>query len=419
MQGALAALGRLFPGGRPAAPEPAELENPALPSIVGLFINFAADSASLFSRGDQQVISDQSDPFRFGAVQENLVATVDMVTVTTWGEVFVHHFGGRRALIRAVGHFMEAVAHPALPAPPTVAAFSFSAAQGVIISRRVEELFNAVSGRFSGRRGDQTPGYILGLERGHALLRLAGDGLSSRYLEGMTPLLAALSEPHSRHLRWVVDPQALTQTPLPLILHGVKAGVVQLYLHPAQRRLYLLDERGTLLSHRLGEGEPPDHYRRFLVDALRRLFLWRPLAHGDLDGDSLKWSGSDGRPFTGELECYILRSGRNGGFSAKGLEGAPPPDDRALNVVVQEGESGRLYTVYCGEVMVAGATLDEALGALLAALGPTAAAGRPWRESVDAPPTLLGAESADALQSVHYLQFKIAVDRRLTELSLS
>ena len=410
MQGALAALERLFPGGRPPTPEPGELSNPALPSIHGLFVNFGTVSASLMSRGDQQVISDQTDPFRFGAMQENLVSTLDLVTVTTWGEVFVHRFEGRSALLNGVKHFIEAVSHPALPAPPTVAAFCFSAAQGTLISRRMEELFNALSEQASGKRPAKLPGYILGLGRGHALIHQEGNRPVSRYAEGVPELMKRLGLPRDRHTRWRVDPAALRGTPLPTVLHGVKPGVVQLYRQPSKGKelLYILDERGSLFQAAAPVGG--GRYRRFLQDALRRLFLWRPLAHGELEDDQLQWSGNDDRPFTGELECYRLVP-TAGGFSARADE-EEESDGEGLQLVVQAQEEGFGYTLYCGEQMIEGSTLDTLIDALL----PHIETGRqPLLESVDAPPALLGAESADALQSLHFLRFKRLFDRKLEE----
>ena len=411
MQGALAALQRLFPGGRPPTPEPGELSDPALPSIHGLFVNFGTVSASLMSRGDQQVISDQTDPFRFGAMQENLVSTLDLVTVTTWGEVFVHRFEGRSALLAGVKHFLRAIAHPRLPAPPTVAAFCFSAAQGTLISRRMEELFNALSERAAGKPPSKLPGYILGLGRGHALIEMENDAPVSRYADGVPALMKRLGAPRERHTRWRVDQKALHGTPLAAILHGVKPGVVQLYRQPGRGKelLYVLDERGSLFQGAVAEGGG-GHYRRFLQDALRRLFLWRPLAHGELDDDQLQWSGNDDRPFTGELECYRLVQG-GGGFSVRADE-QEGSGGEALQLVVQQGEEADRYTVYCGEQMIEGDTLDTLIRALL----PHLADGRPAAlESVDAPPALLGAESSDALQSLHFLRFKRLFDHKLAE----
>ena len=423
MQGALAALQRLFPGGRPPAPEPMELSNPALPSFHGLFVNFGTVSASMLSRGDQQVISNQADPFRFGAMQENLIATLDLVTVTTWGEVFSHRFEGRGALLNGIKHFLRGIADPALPAPPTVAAFCFSAAQGKLISRRMEELFNAVSERAAGRRIGELPGYILGLGRGHALISIDGEQPVSRQVEGLPALLKALGEPRDRHIRWSVDPEALRTTPLPAILRNVKPGVVQLYRHDMKGKclLYILDERGTLFQSGADLREGDGHYRRFLKDALRRLFLWRPLAHGELDDEELNWSTTSDRPFTGELECYRLTAGEHGGFSFRPDEAREESVGEGIQLVVQEAakteegeeEKGYGYTLYCGDKILEGSTLDATIHAL--AHGVDDPAAPPRLESVDAPPQLLGAESSDALQSLHYLRFKRVFEHKLDQ----
>jgi adenylate cyclase class 1 len=414
IRAALGAFSRIFPGGRPPSPTPEELCSPSLPLLHALFINFATNHYTTLRRGDQQVISEHNDPLSFGALGDNLVASIDLVSHTTWGEVVCHHFDGSSSLLAALRHVANELINQTDATGPTIAAFCFAAAQGTAISQRLETLFNRIAINYCGKESRYAPGYIFRLGRGFALLRTSGGRVVSRQFPGRGELIAALAQPNDNHQQWLVDPLALGDTPLPAILHANHPGTIQLFFMNVRgsMRIHILDECGSLYLPPVATINEAASWLRFCGNIQRQLFHWRPLAlHGEDEGESGSGRTRANRPFTGELECYTLKR-RNSGYIVSPGPSAPPSPAPPLRLVGEESDdNGRLFTLYWGDEHCSAETIETLVAILLERTGNRP----PLLEEIYSPPSLLGAESADALQSWHYLRFRERFETLLHE----
>ncbi|HFD81217.1 MAG TPA: class I adenylate cyclase [Gammaproteobacteria bacterium] len=277
-------LQQLFPHGRLPQTDMRSLAAEATIVRAGLFINLARDPMSRHTRNGMQLVSERIDPLSYGGQWENLAVTFELIAASSWGEVQTFRYASRTALVDCLCDYLAWFPLGGGTRPPALPCFSFSSSRGAIIARRMEDLYRDVSHFFYRNSHGRHARYVLRVGRQYYVLQCENEVPRYRELDCDSGLLRYLGEPQDDYSPIRIDPQALDDSPLPLLLQQNQAGVIQFFylLEGAQALIYILDERGSLFHQRVTFHDRKTllgQFQRFL-DSVRYRMLNMNLPHG-------------------------------------------------------------------------------------------------------------------------------------------
>jgi adenylate cyclase class 1 len=210
------------------------------------FVNVAKNPLASFTDAGLQLISSRIDALSFGAAHVCLVANVEHLYTTSWGEIRVEHYqGGGEGLLDCLCRYLDLFA-PQRFAPEPVSSYSFSSTRGGAIARRVATLVQAVAESFA-ELGSESR-YLLRIADHFYQIHYRGDQYAWAPIGEEGELDAYLAEAQGRFVPTRIDPLSLPDSPLPLLMQRNRAGFVQVF-HRVRKggvELYCLDEQGGL-----------------------------------------------------------------------------------------------------------------------------------------------------------------------------
>ncbi len=212
------------------------------------YINVGIDPLLLDRKDGTHISSERSDAFKYGSRHSNLTVTIDQILLTSWQEVLIFSYRGVSGLMKCLKEYMQWAPPSKGRRPPSINASSFSSYRGISISKRVEQLFNAVYECFYSTRYASVTRFILGVEWGYYILSLEDDNLQYHKTESQEELIKYLSVPQETYSQWVFDSETLESHVLPVIYNENKPGCVQCFYEIKKEGadVYVLDEKGTL-----------------------------------------------------------------------------------------------------------------------------------------------------------------------------
>lgn len=248
LRGLINALQQYLPAPVPSAARGALMEEPR-PRRSLLFVNVGVDPLESLSERGLHKLSERHDSLGFSGMRDNLVVTLDQVTINSWNEVSVQRFETGDTLIQCLQHQLAMlVARP--ESPPDLQAFCFCGGRGPAIARRVEELFADVVDRFFGGGGGPRPlRYVIEMDRRWFVLQFLEHQPRFLAVSSLDELWQLLSVPQVEYAPVEIDRYALGELPE---IHCVTAASepenVQVYyqLQGDWARLWLVDECGAL-----------------------------------------------------------------------------------------------------------------------------------------------------------------------------
>jgi len=272
----LDSMERLFPARRIQSLPMKDLAHSPHVVALGSYLNVGLDPLANYTRRGQHLTSERTDALKYGGLSENLALSIDQVVLTSWHEVLTYRYVGVSGLFDCLADMMRWAPPSSGHMPPPLTAFSYSSTRGQAIAGRVEQLFADVMHAFYENRATRAPRYLVGVERHYYLLWLSGDTLNYEHLSDYEALLRYLGQPQPSFSRIVVDPQALENDVLSLLLEGNQPNVVQVYCEPGETgsKVWILDEKGSLFCDSSSEQDADSvlaHYEHFLESAHKRM----------------------------------------------------------------------------------------------------------------------------------------------------
>jgi len=212
------------------------------------YINVGIDPLLLDRKDGTHISSEKNDALKYGSKHSNLTVTIDQVLLTSWQEILIFSYRGVAGLMECLKEYMQWSPPSKGRRPPSINASSFSSYRGNSISKRIEQLFNAVYECFYSTRYALVTKYILGVEWGYYILSLEEDNLKYHKTESQEELIKYLSVPNETYSQWVFDSETLEKHVLPIIYGENKPGYVQCFYEIKKEGadIYVLDEKGTL-----------------------------------------------------------------------------------------------------------------------------------------------------------------------------
>src|SRR5690554_3861176 len=307
-----------------------------------LLINVGVDPQSHLTERGLHKLSARHDSLGFSGGRENLVVTIDQITLNSWQEVSLQHYASGDTLIQCLKNVLASVAM-APHSIPDLEVHSHNRGHGNAIARRVRELFADVFRQFfAGGAGPHPLRYVIEIDRRYFLLQFNGPEPGFIALNSFDALMSHLALPQDRYLPVVLDRYAVTEDPaLRAVCQASEPGNVQVFYSVRGERasIWVVDELGSLAAWEQPAGNP----RYLLVPLLRfleNLTERRMLRHSDVPTGFSR------------VRCFevVNRSGQwRTEYRPDNDAGGPLAGLEVQAVGVQEGGSRVRFDIFCDD----------------------------------------------------------------------
>jgi adenylate cyclase class 1 len=197
------------------------------------FVNVGKNPLASFTDAGLQLISSRVDALSFGAAHVCLVANVEHLYTTSWGEIRVEHYrGGGEGLLDCLCRYLDLFAPQAYP-PEPVSSYSFSSTRGSAIAGRVARLVEAVAESFA--ELGLASRYLLRIADHFYQVHYRGDQYAWAPIGEEAELEGYLAESHGCFVPTRIDPVSLPDSPLPVLMQHNRPGLIQVFHRVRER----------------------------------------------------------------------------------------------------------------------------------------------------------------------------------------
>ncbi|MAD44051.1 MAG: hypothetical protein CMI02_16395 [Oceanospirillaceae bacterium] len=244
---------------RPYQPETADFRSAPRPLSWYLHINVGVDPQHELSRRGMQKLSNRDDALGYSSARENLIHTLDLVSVNSWGEWQVERFTGGAAIGQCLRLMLQQLPRARQHGWPEYQVSCHCASRASAIRLRVETLLNDVFSHFL--QQPKAP-YIIEAAEIWYMLENSREGVQLRIADTPLKLLALLSRPARSFVNYTLDRSALVNSPIRLAFERARPGYWQLFYWRREGRLYFyfVDEKGALLHQQWPDQEGSSEY---------------------------------------------------------------------------------------------------------------------------------------------------------------
>jgi adenylate cyclase class 1 len=241
-----------------------QLLRPSVPSEVLLLINVGIDPLKHHRDLNILMTTERTDSLSYAGARENLVLTLDQITLNSWNEMLVNRYDGPHALLNCLSDFLSNL--PEGPEQPHVRVRCFCHNRAPAIAQRVEELVNTAQLLLTRRLNHR---YLIQVQQHYHVLEMVPGQVNHVALASLPALLDYLSEELPSYSPLHLDTNALDEHDLALILpHGQPECIQVFYrINEPHADLYVLDEHNALWHQRV-----PYHDESSLLVPLQRFF---------------------------------------------------------------------------------------------------------------------------------------------------
>ncbi|WP_237859746.1 class I adenylate cyclase [Pseudomonas sp. PGPR81] len=316
------------------------LLQPSVANEILLLVNVGVDPLRHHRDLNILMTTERTDSLSYAGVRENLVLTLDQITLNSWNEVLVQRYDGEHALARCLRDFLNSLGQRSHRPRVRVRCFCHNRAQA--ISQRVEEIFDTVQLLLDQGRNHR---YLLQVAQHTHVLELLPGQVSLTTLAEHEAVLECLGEERSTYSPLYLDANALQDHDLPLVLENARPGCIQVFyrLLEGWADLYVLDEYNALWQQRL-----PLHDENHLLLPLQRFLRSMVMRHdARVPLDNLQQA---------PLQTHYAQLLPSGPGKARSIEPRPTPDDLndqpyyEVQAILQAGTGDDMHvTLYCNQ----------------------------------------------------------------------
>ncbi|NMX89838.1 MULTISPECIES: class I adenylate cyclase [unclassified Pseudomonas] len=312
----------------------------AIPDEVLLLINVGVDPLKHHRDLNILMTTERTDSLSYAGVRENLVLTLDQVTLNSWNEVIVSRYDGPHALLDCLRDYLNQLPRNQLPRL-RVRCFCHNRAQ--FIAKRVEEIFDTAQNLQLSQLNHR---YLIQVQQHYHVMELAPGQANHVSLPSQQALVEYLSEELASYSPLHLDPMALEDHDLAALLPMGLPECVQVFyrINEGFAELYVLDEFNALWQQRL-----PFHDEQSLLAPLQR-FLQSIIYRRDA------LSPLDPQQPSGALQALYYQLLPSAGGRARRVEPRPAPQTPAnkpfydVQAIIGKGSPGQVgITLYCNQ----------------------------------------------------------------------
>ncbi|MGC5699294.1 class I adenylate cyclase [Pseudomonas sp. NFXW11] len=317
-----------------------QLLHASVPSEVLILVNIGVDPLKHHRDLNILMTTERTDSLSYAGVRENLVLTLDQVTLNSWNEVMIGRYDAEHALLDCLRDYLNNL--PSGPQPRLrVRCFCHNRAQ--FIARRVEELFETAQHLLLSQLNYR---YLIQVQQHYHVLELVPGQVRHRAMATPAALLEYLGQEQPSYSPLHLDPMALEEHDLAQILPMGQPDCIQVFYRivDSHAELYVLDEHNALWQQTL-----PYHDEHSLLVPLQR-FLQSILYRREA---LLPMSDSLGVKPLDTLYLQILPSGTGRARRVEARPAPPTPVDKAfydVQAIIGKAAPGQVQvSLYCNQ----------------------------------------------------------------------
>ncbi|WP_375740662.1 class I adenylate cyclase [Pseudomonas boanensis] len=402
----LASLQQAFPLPLPPIEESALLCASA-PVEVLLLINVGVDPLKQHSLKNIHLTSGRTDALSYSGARDNLVLTLDQVTLNSWNELLVSRYDGPDALLDCLRDYLNAL--PATGPKPRLRIRCFCRNRAQTIVSRVEELFGEAQALLEDSGSTR---YLLQVQQHFHVLRLERGQVSHASLTDLHALVEHLGRDQPSYSPLQLDRHALADRDLALILPLGRPDCIHVFyqVNDNRAKLSVLDEHNALWCQIL-----PFHDEQSLLAPLQRFLqslLYRRNAMLPLEGQ---------QPAT-PLEITYYEVVTPTPKRDRHLERRSPPAAAVshpyydVQVIVEPAAQDKVHvTLYCNHREFSELEYGAGLYAAVARHILTQRSGAQRYPCYITDLDLSRVLPTGQAQTVHYLRYKTSLEERLNQ----
>ncbi|WP_447803953.1 class I adenylate cyclase [Pseudomonas kilonensis] len=255
----------------------AQLLRASVPSEVLILVNVGVDPLKHHRDLNILMTTERTDSLSYAGVRENLVLTLDQVTLNSWNEVLVNRFDGEHALLDCLRDYLNDL--PVTQHQPRLQVRCFCHNRAQFIARRVEEVIDTAQTLLLSRLNHR---YLLQVQQHYHVLELVPGQVNHVALGSLSALMDYLGEELTAYSPLHLDPMALEDHDLALILPMGQPECIQVFyrVDEDEANLYVLDEFNALWQQHVPYHDEPSllvPLQRFLQSVLYRRDALLPL----------------------------------------------------------------------------------------------------------------------------------------------
>ncbi len=239
----LASLRQQFPLPLPVLTETA-LSRPSQPCQALLLVNVGLDPLPVTSQKNVHLISSHTDALGYSGLRDNLILSIDQVTLNSWNELQVSRFEGEEACIQALCDYLnKAHEHQHRPDLQVVC---FCRNRSSAIAERVEQLFQDATRQLLAEPPSR---FLLQIQNSFQILERKEGQIDITHLADRERLMRYLGTGRTSYSALALDRFALQGQDTALMLQQARAGEIQVFyrlLPDRQAEISVLDELGAL-----------------------------------------------------------------------------------------------------------------------------------------------------------------------------
>jgi adenylate cyclase, class 1 len=363
--------------------------------FINLGISYADDREDGMCR-----ISERSDVLSYGSHRQCFVATIDLVSVTSWSELTTHQYYGIEGLFNCLLNIVNNKKKP-LTTDDLVVVCN-TPVRGKSIATRIETVFGSLIKHFSKINRYRSPRFVLAGEGAYYIFEMNNKIVGFRRVESTEGLLNELASPQTIFSPIYLDQGVLEHSPIPLISTYNKPKAIQIFYQEFKTliKVYILDERGSLFiqQHEKSDINQLLHqYSIFLQSILNRNLFKESVV----------------------IEHYEIHKNSTGLLSCSQVSKSKTAASQQLKLRIS-GETtlqGIHYTIYCNEEEFSSLNYGNQL--FLAAYQHIlefrlSKQNYPvYISDIDLPLSAFHIDSLEQLQTIHYLNYKQKIEGKL------
>ncbi|PID43668.1 MAG: adenylate cyclase [Gammaproteobacteria bacterium] len=255
------------------------------PLTILLFVNVGLDPLKRYVEKGLHKVSNRNDSLGYSENRQNLVITLDQVTVNSWNEVMVNRYELGDTLVQCLKNYLaQLVALAEGKKPPQIHVYCFDQSRSMAISSRVAELFDDVQSAFFGDRGNLDSRYIIELDQRFFIIQFFDKQPRFTGSDTVFELFDYLSMPQKQRTRLVLDRYAFQEKPrFRAVVDAIGAEGIQVFYYAREEtaEVYLVDEKGSFFTYTTPfytESALLTPLSRFLLSVLERRQMRADLA---------------------------------------------------------------------------------------------------------------------------------------------
>ncbi|KAI2694024.1 class I adenylate cyclase [Pseudomonas sp. TNT3] len=249
----------------------------SVPSEVLILVNVGVDPLKHHRDLNILMTTERTDSLSYAGVRENLVLTLDQITMNSWNEVLVNRFDGPHALLDCLRDYLNNL--PNGPRQPKLRVRCFCHNRAQFIAQRVEDILDTAQNLLLSQLNHR---YLIQVQQHYHVMELVPGQVKHIALATLPALVDYLGAERTRYSPLHLDPMALEDQDLALILPMGQPDCIQVFyrVHDDQADVYVLDEFDALWQQRLPYHDDQSllvPMQRFLQAILYRRDALQPL----------------------------------------------------------------------------------------------------------------------------------------------